>query len=116
MSFDLLRVPVWRLGQDGHCGRVVKLTAPDESWTVIGTLHESHVTVGATLWPDGPPTDWDGRVELRVGPWRATVPGNTIATVEIPRLALLGPDLWAAATVLEGEIVEQKEIVSRETN
>jgi hypothetical protein len=118
VSYDLIPVPVWRLGKDGHCGRVVKITAPDESWTVVGVLHESHVTVGYTLWFDGsPPSDWDGRVELRVGPWRAEVPGRSTALVEIPRKALPGPE----SEVLEGELVqsvplELEELVSRETD
>lgn len=113
MSFDLVSVPVWRLGQDGHCGRTVKITAPDGSWTIVGELKESHVTIGATFWPDGPPTDWDGRVVLVVGPWKAQVDPRSRAVVEIPREAL--PEA-GETLVLEGQLVlELEESVSRET-
>lgn len=116
MSFDHISVPIWRLGKDGHCGRVVKITAPDEGWTIVGELKESHVTVGATFWPDGPPTDWDGRVELVVGPWRGQVPPGSTAVVEIPWKALPGPE----GDILEGELVAGEvlaieEAASRET-
>lgn len=120
MSFDLIPVPVWRLGRDGHVGRVVKITAPDESWTVVGTLTWSQVRAGLTLWPDGPPTDFEGNVELTVGGWKSLhVPLDSVALVEVPRLSL------DSGETLEGEVLEESprelgwrapEPVSRETD
>lgn len=101
MSFDHILVPVWRLGQDGHVGRVVKITAPDESWTVVGVLTWSQVRAGLTLWGDGPPTDFEGNVELTVGGWKNLhVPLDSTALVEVERLSLDSGD------TLEGEVVE----------
>lgn len=119
MSFDHILVPVWRLGQDGHIGRVVKITAPDESWTIVGTLDWSQVKVAFTMYPgtDQAPDDFEGSVELRVGPWKGFVPGNSSAIVEVPRKALPWPE--DEAPVLEGKIIpelEWRKPVSRETD
>lgn len=111
--FDLIPVPVWRLGRDGHIGRVVKITAPDDSWTVVGVLTWSEVRAGMTLWPDGPPTDFDGNVELTVGGWKNLhVPLGSKALVEIPRLSLDSGDTLAGE-VLVGEVLELEAPVSR---
>lgn len=118
MSYDLIPVPVWRLGRDGHIGKVVKITAPDDSWTVVGVLTWSQVRAGLTLWPDGPPSDFEGNVELTVGGWKNLhVPLDSVALVEVPRLSLDDGE------TLEGVVVESAlrelesldSFVSRET-
>lgn len=83
--------------------KVVSVTAPDGSSTVVGVLHR----VDKTLVSDLPPGEYDlrraqvvgGSVTLRVGPWQAQVDALSSVVVEVQEEAL-------ESVVLVGELEE----------
>lgn len=93
----------YQLGKP-EVGLVVKVTAPDNSSTVVGVLHQIDKTLAVELPPGdynyfSPNGVWSGSVALRVGPWRATVDAHSRVTVEVEEEALGG-------VVLVGELEE----------
>lgn len=84
-------------------GKVVKVTAPDDSSTVVGVLRR----IDKTLVSDLAPGQYDlrqavvvgGSVTLLVGPWTAQVDARSRVTVEVEEEAL-------ETVVLVGELVE----------
>lgn len=85
-------------------GKVVSVTAPDNSSTVVGVLHQIDQTLAVELPPGdynlaSPNGQWSGSVTLRVGPWRASVNAYSRVTVEVEEEAL-------ESVVLVGELVE----------
>lgn len=92
----------FELGKD-EIRKVVSVTAPDGSSTVVGVLHRIDQTLVSEL-PEG---EYDlrrarvtgGSVTLTVGPWRAQVSAFSSVVVEFE-------DEAVEAVVLVGELVE----------
>lgn len=105
----LYKVKAYMLGPN-EVNRVVSVTAPDGSSTVVGVLKRVDKTLVMDLPPGvyelgHPDTRYTGAVTLTVGPWRAQVSGHSLVTVEVEEEAL-------PATVDLGELVavEYKEL------
>jgi len=93
----------FQLNQD-EINKVVSVTAPDASSTVVGKL----TRVDKSLVVELPPGSYDvtdprgqlsGSVTLQVGPWRAQVDARSRVLVEVEEEAL-------ESVVLVGELVE----------
>lgn len=96
------RLKAYELGRN-EIRKVVSVTAPDGSSTVVGVLHR----VDQTLVSELPEGEYDlrrarvtgGSVTLTVGPWRAQVSAFSSVVVEVQEEAV-------EAVVLVGELVE----------
>ena len=96
------RLKAYELGKN-EIRKVVSVTAPDGSSTVVGVLHR----VDQTLVSELPEGEYDlrrarvtgGSVTLTVGPWRAQVNAFSSVVVEVQEEAV-------EAVVLVGELVE----------
>lgn len=96
------KVSAYKLGQ-AEIDKVVSVSAPDGSSTVVGVLKRVDKTLVMDLPPGvyelgHPDTAVTGAVTLTVGPWRAQVSGHSVVTVEVEEEAL-------PATVDLGELV-----------